>query len=72
MFVRVPQARLLKAWGDRVLRFWNHEVFQDPEAVVTEIQRVLLETSASRSRTREPRSAHPTGGGRRRLPARGE
>jgi very-short-patch-repair endonuclease len=35
------RTQALNDWGYRVLRFWNHQVLQEPEAVLGEILRML-------------------------------
>ncbi|WP_430980894.1 endonuclease domain-containing protein [Stakelama marina] len=48
------RSRFLEAEGYRVIRFWNNDVIERVEGVVTEIERVLVEMpSPNPSRKRE-------------------
>ena len=69
-FLDRRKTSVLNALGWSVLRFWNHEVLKDPQAVMDRINRSIAskskETTTSSQRVRLSRTASRTSTGSRR------
>ncbi len=64
------RSEFLTARGYRVLRFWNNEVFNQIDGVMTTIQQALLEATVQLNRAHGVRVVPPPGAAARRRPPR--
>jgi very-short-patch-repair endonuclease len=64
------RTEFLNARGYRVLRFWNNEVFNQIEGVMTTIHQALVAAADARKGERETRVVPPPGAAARRHPPR--
>jgi very-short-patch-repair endonuclease len=64
------RTELLNSRGYRVLRFWNNEVFNQIDGVMSTIHQALIEAAVKREGEREARVVPPPGAAARRHPPR--